>query len=203
MDAMSMIPVNSNSGWGDGGAAAVGAFLGSWFTNQNNPNSNTNVLEAINNVGTTVLQGQAQSNMVATQGFAGLNTVIQQGDAAVTSAVTQSSFQNLNALTQGFAGLNTAILTSSNDNRFALQAGLNEIASKMAECCCETQKAIVATAAATQQMFQNNVISTLQTEVCDGKAKAAQLENQVFLQGSQAAQTQQIINTVLAHLKDK
>ena len=31
MDAMSMIPVNSNSGWGDGGAAAVGTFLGSSY----------------------------------------------------------------------------------------------------------------------------------------------------------------------------
>ncbi|MGL5154321.1 MAG: hypothetical protein ACRC9H_05235, partial [Aeromonas veronii] len=103
MDAMSMIPVNSSSGWGDGGAAAVGAFLGSWFTNQNNPNKNTEaqVIESINNVGTSVLQGQAQSNMIAAQGFAGVSNVVQQGDASVTAAVTQGTFQNLNALTQG------------------------------------------------------------------------------------------------------
>ena len=198
--------IDCGSGWGSGGNAAIGAFIGSWFgqggfgPNARNDVAGTNVLEAVNNVNTTLLQGQAQSNMAAAQGFAGLNTVVTSGDASVTASINQASYQNLNALTQGFAGLNTAILTSAGDNRFAMQAGLNSLQSQAAECCCELRTAIGAEGAATRQLIQQNLITELQTQLCDSKSKAAALESQVFLQGSQAAQTNQIIQTVIAHL---
>ena len=206
---MNLLPVETGSGFGTGGAAALGAFVGSWFGNGGFGNgwgnrdgaaavvaSDTAVLGAINDLGLTVVQGQNQSNLVAAQGFAGLNTVVQTGDAAVTAAITQSSFQNLNALTQGFAGLNTSIVSSSNDARFAIA----DLARQNAECCCEIKGAISAEGAATRGLIQQQYINQLQTELCDAKSKIGSLESNAFLAASQSAQTQQIIQTVLAHL---
>ena len=208
MESMNLMPVDTGSGFGTGGAAALGAFVGSWFGNGgfnggfgNNGAaavvaSDTAVLSAINDLGLTVVQGQNQSNLVAAQGFAGLNTVVQTGDAAVTAAITQSSFQNLNALTQGFAGLNTAIVSSSNDTRFAI----SDLARQNAECCCEIKGAITAEGSATRQLMQQQYINQLQTELCDAKSKIGSLESNAYLAASQSAQTNQIIQTVLAHL---
>lgn len=206
---MNLLPVETGSGFGTGGAAALGAFVGSWFGNGGFGGgwgnrdgaaavvaSDTAVLGAVNDLGLTVVQGQNQSNLVAAQGFAGLNTVVQTGDAAVTAAITQSSFQNLNALTQGFAGLNTSIVSSSNDTRFAIA----DLARQNAECCCEIKGAISAEGAATRGLIQQQYINQLQTELCDAKSKIGSLESNAFLAASQSAQTQQIIQTVLAHL---
>lgn len=212
MESMNLMPVDTGSGFGTGGAAALGAFVGSWFGNGGFGNgwgardgaaavvaSDAAVLEAINGLGLTVVQGQNQSNLVAAQGFAGLNTVVQTGDAAVTAAITQSSFQNLNALTQGFAGLNTAIVSSSNDTRFAI----SDLARQNAECCCEIKGAITAEGSATRQLMQQQYINQLQTELCDAKSKIGSLESNMYLSASQQAQTNQIIQTVLAHLPQK
>ena len=205
MDSMNLLPV-STGGMGAGGAAALGAFVGSWFADggfNNNKNNDVTVLESINDLSTAVLQGQAQSNMIAAQGFSGLNTVVQSGDATVTSAINQSSFQNLNALTQGFAGLNTAIVSSSNDNRFATQSGFNSLQMQLAECCCETQKTIMGDGAATRALIDKYAYEGLQTQLCDAKSKVSSLETQNFVQASQAAQTNQMVQTILQHIKVK
>lgn len=213
MESMNLMPVDTGSGFGTGGAAALGAFVGSWFGNGGFGGgwggrdgaaatvvaSDAAVLGAINDLGLTVVQGQSQSNLVAAQGFAGLNNVVQTGDAAVTAAITQSSFQNLNALTQGFAGLNTAIVSSSNDTRFAIA----DLARQSAECCCEVKGTIMAEGAATRGLIQQQYINQLQTELCDAKSKIGSLESNAYLAASQAAQTNQIIQTVLAHLPQK
>lgn len=209
MESMNLMPVDTGSGFGTGGAAALGAFVGSWFGNGGFGGgfgrdgaaaavvaSDTAVLEAINSLGLNVVQGQGQSNVVAAQGFSGLSNVVQSGNATVTSAVTQSSFQNLNALTQGFAGLNTAIVSSSNDTRFAI----SDLARQNAECCCEIKGAIAAEGSATRGLMQQQYINQLQTELCDAKSKIGSLESNAYLAASQSAQTSQIIQTVLAHL---
>lgn len=211
MESMNLMPVDTGSGFGTGGAAALGAFVGSWFGNGGfgggfgrdgaaaTVAGDVTLLQSINDLGLTVVQGQNQSNLVAAQGFAGLNTVVQTGDASVTAAITQSSFQNLNALTQGFAGLNTAIVSSSNDTRFAI----SDLARQNAECCCEIKGAIAAEGSATRGLIQQQYISQLQTELCDAKSKIGSLESNAYLAASQSAQTQQIISTVLAHLHVK
>ena len=212
MDSMNLLPVSTgDSGWGTGGAAALGAFVGSWFSNGGNGFGNRDaaaatvvasdaaVLAAINNLGVNVIQGQGQASVVAAQGFSGLSNVVQSGDASVTAAINQASFQNLNTSVQGFAGLNTAIVTTGNDTRFAIA----DLARQSAECCCEIKGAIGAEGAATRQLIQQNFISDLQTQLCDSKTKVSQLETQNYLNASQNAQTQQIINTVLAHIHPK
>lgn len=217
MTDMNVLPVSS--GFGEGGSAAlgggIGALVGSWFGNGWGPGgrgagvvaaeavSTAPILEAVNNVGLQVVQGQNGTNMALASGLSSVYTGLNAGITDLGFQTLQSQATQTNALTQGFAGLNTAIVSSSNDNRFAMQAGLNSLQTQMAQCCCETQKAIGAEGAATRQLIQQNLITELQTQLCDSKARNAQLENQVFLQTSQAAQTQQIIQTVLAHLPQK
>ena len=198
MDNMTLLPTGSMGS--DALAAGAGAFIGSWFGNglgwggRNGVTTDAdtvmldqvgNLQTSVNALGLNLVQGQGQSNLVACQGFNGINQTINS-----TAAASQ------NTMVQGFAGLNTVITQASSDNRFAIA----ELARQAAECCCETQRAIASEGAATRQLIQQNFITQLQTELCDSKSKVSQLENQVFLQGSQAAQTQQIISTVLAHL---
>lgn len=209
MTDMSVLPVNTGSGWGEGGAAALGAFVGSWFGNGWGPGglgrggvvaadvaSNASVLEAINNVGLQMVQGQNGTNMAITRAsadvYTGLNNTLtqqllaeQQGFASVQST-----------LCQGFSGINQSIFQSGTDTRFAI----NDLARQNQECCCEVKTAIAAEGAATRQLIQQNLITQLQTELCDAKSKISTLESNAFLTASQAAQTQQIIQTVLAHV---
>lgn len=219
MSDMNVLPVST--GMGDGTSAgvggALGAIIGSWFGNGWGPGvgrgaagvvaaeavSTAPILEAVNNLGLQVVQGQNGTNMALSSGLSSVYTGLNSGITDLGFQTLQSQATQTNAMTQGFAGLNTAIVSSANDNRFAMQAGLNSLQAQNAECCCEIRTAIATDGAATRQLIQQNLITELQTQLCDAKAKSAQLENQVFLQNSQAAQTQQIIQTVLAHLPQK
>lgn len=207
MENMQLIPTGSMGG--DALAAGAGAFIGSWFGNgfggngfgRNGADAAVvaattgaeaimldqvgNLQTSINGLGLNLVQGQGQASLTACQGFGGVNQTIM-GSAADTK----------NVLVQGFAGLNTVIQNGDSNTRFAIL----EAARSAAECCCETQRTIVAEGAATRQLIQQNLITEMQVQLCDSKARVAQLENQVYLGASQAAQTQQIIQTVLAHL---
>ncbi|MGL4755978.1 MAG: hypothetical protein ACRCXB_26775 [Aeromonadaceae bacterium] len=212
MDSMNLMPVGE-SGWGTGGAAAIGAFVGSWFGNGGfgpygragagvvaaEAVGNEVVLEAINGVGLAVVNGQNNTNMAITRAaadvYTGLNNTLtqqllsnQQGFASVQST-----------LCQGFSGLNQSVYQSGVDTRFSI----NALGQQMAECCCETQKAIAAEGSATRALINERYIGELQTQLCDAKAKIGSLESNIYLSASQQAQTQQIIQTVLAHLPAK
>lgn len=212
MTDMSVLPVNTGSGWGEGGAAALGAFVGSWFGNGWGPGGvgrggvvaadvagNAAVLEAINNVGLQTVQGQNGTNMAITRAaadvYTGLNNTLTQQLLA-----GQQGFSSVQStLCQGFSGVNQSVYQAGVDTRFAI----NDLARQNAECCCEVKTAIAAEGAATRQLIQQNLITELQTQLCDAKSKIGSLESNAFLAASQAAQTQQIINTVIAHLPSK
>ena len=83
--------------------------------------------------------------------------------------------------------------------RFAI----NDLARQNAECCCSIKGAILSEGAATRQLIQNNLITELQTQLCDSKSRIATLESNAFTTASNAAQTQQIINTILPHILTK
>ena len=63
-----------------------------------------------------------------------------------------------------------------------------------------TVTAVQAEGAATRQLIQNNLITELQTKLCDAKAKNAALESQAFTCASNDSQTRDIINTILPHI---
>lgn len=230
-------------GWGDAGAAALGAFVGSWFGNgvdwgnrgfgvgagdaalasgfgTNLVMDNLNQIQnGVNNLGLNLTQNQCQLQQsvgnasaglqnALCQGFSGvvandtqntnrLNNTVTQGFAGINNAInTQSAITN-QGLAQGFAGLNTAVQQNGYETRFAV----NNLAQQQSDCCCQVKNTIQAEGAATRQLIQNNLITELQTQLCDAKNKITTLENQQYTAASNAAQTQQIVNTVLLHLK--
>lgn len=128
-------------------------------------------------LGLTLVQGQGQNALTACQGFNGVNQAIYQASSA-----------QMNASNQAAAGLNTAIVTQGYESRLSSA----EIARAISDCCCSTQKAVAAEGAATRQLIQNNLITQLQTELCDSKANAAYLRSSLDFQTSQAAQTRQL-----------
>lgn len=209
MSDVNLLPVGTgDSGWGTGGAAALGAFVGSWFGNGWGGNGYGRgdvvvpaaaAVGAVDNVGLTLLQGQNQTNLAIASASADVYTSLNNTMTQQLLASQSQSASLQSTLCQGFSGVNQSVYQAGVDTRFAI----NDLARQNAECCCEIKTTIAAEGAATRQLIQNNLITELQTQLCDSKAKNAQLENQIFLQTSQAAQTQQIISTVLAHLPQK
>ena len=64
------------------------------------------------------------------------------------------------------------------------------------------EAAVVAQGAA-DTVILDNLITELQTQLCDSKSRIATLESNAFTAASNAAQTQQIINTILPHILTK
>lgn len=181
-DNMTLLPTNAfgNASWGDAGAAAIGAFVGSWFGNGFGGWGNRGAV----GVGDAALAAGVGTNLVMDNlnqiqnGVNNLGLNLTQGQCQIQQSIGQSSAGIQNALCQGFSGV-----------------------VENAECCCATQKTIQAEGAATRQLIQNNLITELQTQLCDAKNKISTLENQQFTAANNAAQTQQIVNTVLLHLR--
>lgn len=246
MSDMTLLPSNAFgncNGWGDAGAAALGAFFGSWFGNgfmgnrgfgmagdgvaagasafgTNLVMDNLNqVQNGINNLGLNLTQGQCNvqrqigdaaygiQNSLC-QGFSGVNATVNntsaqlmnannQGFAGVNSTINQTNAMTNNYLAQGFAGINTAIQNNGYETRLAVQ----DLSRQNAECCCNTQKVIQAEGAATRQLIQNNLITDLQTKLCDAKSKISSLESQQYTAQSNSQQTAQILAGVLAELR--
>ena len=64
------------------------------------------------------------------------------------------------------------------------------------------EAAVVAQGAA-DTVILDNLITELQTQLCDSKSRIATLESNAFTTASNTAQTQQIINTILPHILTK
>jgi hypothetical protein len=219
MDSMNLMPVG-DSGWGNGGAAALGAFVGSWFGNGFGGGgyggrgigagaavgADVAATALISDLAT--LQGSVNQNALAlANGVASVNQNLSGGLSNVYSSLNGALVQGMMAdqtqtaaiqstLCQGFSGLNSSVYQAGVDTRFAI----NALSQQSAECCCQIKGAIAAEGSATRALINDRYINDLQTQLCDAKAKIGSLESNAFLAASQTAQTNQIIQTVLAHL---
>lgn len=213
MDSMNLLPVNTDSGVGGPALGAfAGALFGSWFGDGFGGrgygagaapvaaavdtgivlDNLSNLSQSINGVGMAVVNGV---NGVNTSVLTSANAT-QMGLCEVGFQSANNTAQITNALSQGFSGLNSVVQANGYEARLATQT----LGSQMAECCCETQKTIMVEGQATRALIDRYAYENLQTQLCDAKAKISTLETQNYLQASQAAQTQQIISTVIAHL---
>ena len=122
---------NGNNGWNDWswiiGLAVVGGIFGNGGFGFGNGNrggacatqadlsagfNNSAVLSSLNDI----KLGQAQAINYNNQGFAGLNATINAGFSGVDNAICTLGYQN--------------------------QAGFNALSTQLAQCCCDTQRAI-------------------------------------------------------------
>lgn len=165
---------------------------------------------SINGVGLQVLQGQNAANLAACQGFGGLaaetaaqtasvNNTLTQGFAGLNSTIVSGDQALQNSLCQGFNGVNTAILSSSKDNALLSCQSTNQITSAINDCCCTTQRTIMAEGSATRQLIDRYAYENLQTQLCDAKSKIASMEAQNFTAQAVAGLGSQLRNEMNAN----
>ena len=246
MADMTYLPTGmGNCGWGEAGAAALGAFVGSWFGNGWGGGFNragvgvgegvaagasafgtslvmdnlNQIQNGVNSLGLNLTQGQCaiqrqvgdsaygiQNSLC--QGFSGTVAAVNdtsarlmnannQGFAGVNATINSTNAMTNNYLAQGFAGLNTAI----RDNGYEARLAVQDLARQNADCCCSIKNTVMAEGAATRQLIQNNLITDLQTKLCDAKSKISTLESNAFTSASNQAQTAQILGAVLSELR--
>lgn len=202
------------NGWGGGGYGGRGAVGGAVV-------AETAVLDAISNIGNSVNSG----NIAAVQGFGGLNASVESSAAAtqmavlgaangttqavnaVGSVVQQGNFNLQSALCQGFGGLNTSVLVASKDNALLTCESTNAITSAINNCCCNTQKTIMAEACATRELIKDVQYQNTRDQLCQARDEISTLKSQNFTAASVAGLGNQVrnemgqaVNTILTHL---
>lgn len=159
------------------------------------------IATSVGTLGLQTLQGQNTTNMALCQGFSGVVAADNANTASLMNATTQG-FAGLNtsiltgdmgiqqAMCQGFNGLNTSVLISSKDAALQNCQSTNAITSAINDCCCNTQRTIMAEGSATRQLIDRYAYEGLQTKVCDLKSENAALKStaatNAMLQGAVA-----------------
>lgn len=164
---------------------------------------------SVNGLGTTLLTNQNATNMAMCQGFSGvvanatnntntLGQAVTQGFSGLNTAVMQGNSGIQSTMCQGFSGLNTAVLVNGKDNALLTCQSTNAITSAIDNCCCNTQKTIMAEGCATRGLIKDIQTQDLRDQLCDAKSKISQLESQNFTTATVAASTQQLRNEMAA-----
>ena len=161
----------------------------------------TGIQAGINGLGLQTLQGQNAANMAMCQGFSGvvaadnsntnmLGNAITQGFAGLNTAILTGDQGIQQTMCQGFNGLNTAVISQAKDNALLNCQSTGAITSAIDNCCCTTQRTIMAEGSATRQLIDHYAYENLQTKVCDLKAENAALKStaatSAMLQGAVA-----------------
>ena len=209
-------------GWGDGSfwiiVLFIFALMGNWGGNGgmmpymigNNTNNDVQrgfdqqaVMTGIGGINGAVVNGFAGVNQALCAGFAGVNTAMNSGFAAAEASANARQIADMQ---QNFAA------------QTANTAGLNAIASNLANCCCENRAATadlkytVATEACADRAAVNDALQAVVAQnnantqrildqMCSDKIdakneKIAELQAQINMQAlaaSQAMQTQALI----------
>lgn len=196
-----ILPVNGLGGDGAGwGGATLGAFggalIGSWFGDMWGGgwggrggncgcgcgcgcNTNAAVADgfstAILNDGVNAIQNSLN----------GMNMNLSSGLCNIGyQTLDQSSRTNL-AMMQGFASIGHDNCQNTNN----IVSAINNVGFNQQQCCCQTQNAIREEGCATRQLIQNNLITDLQTKLCDEKADNAALKAQLYTTNALNGQT--------------
>lgn len=190
-----------NGGFGGFGGGAGNADLQRGFDQQS-------VMSGVNGINSAVVNGFSGVNQAMCNGFANVNTALNSGFAGVEASANARQIADMQ---QSFA------------NQAANTAGMNAIASSLANCCCENRAAVadlkytVATEACADRASINDALQAVTAQnnantqrildqMCQDKMdakneKIAELQNQLTmanLAASQNAQTAAILTDNLA-----
>lgn len=215
---------NGGFGWGDGSFWIIVLFLFALMGNWGNGgfgggNAGTNgeiqrgfdqqsVMGGVTGINSAVVNGFSGVNQALCNGFAGVNTALNSGFAAAEASANARQMADMQ---QNFAA------------QAASTAGMNNIASNLATCCCENRAAVAdlkytvaneacadraAVTEALQAVTAQNNANTqrILDQMCQDKINAkdekiAELQNQLTLANlaaSQNAQTASILTDNLA-----
>ncbi len=213
--ALAILALIFGDGWGMGGMGGMGMFLPFMFMNGGFGgfggngcgcgNNNANAIEA------SIQRGFDTQSIIGK--LDGINNGLCDGFYAVNTSILNAQSGIQNSLCQGFNGVNTNIMQGNfglqqaiNNASVANMQGQNALQSQLANCCCETQRAIdglnynmaTNTCAITNQM-NNNTRDIIESNnagtraildyLCQDKISTLQSENQALrLAASQANQ---------------
>lgn len=217
-------------GWGNNGNGGFGNGFNNdyaWLSNgqkeiMQNTNDGFNTLQLANqltginsgvqNLSTQLCNCCADVNSNLCNGFAGVNATVNSGFAnAETSANArqmanmQQAFSNQLSTIQGFNGVNSALCDASAENRLG-QANLT--ATILAENCADRQALSdgVRDIITNQTANTQRIIDEIFRDRLDEKdSKIADLQREIQLaelKASQIAQTQNIVDSTYARLRD-
>lgn len=229
--ALAILALIFGDGWGMGGMGGMGMFLPFMFMNGGFGgfggngcgcgNGNSNAIQA------DIQRGFDTQSIIGK--LDGINNGLCDGFYAVNTSILNAQSGIQNSLCQGFNSVNTNIMQGNfglqqaiNSAAVANMQGQNALQSQLANCCCETQRAIdgvnynmaTNTCAITNQMNNNtrdiiesqnagtraildylcqDKISTLQAENQSLKLAASQADQNNFIAATQSAQTAELI----------
>lgn len=217
-------------GWGNNGNGGFGGGFNNdyaWLSNgqkeiMQNTNDGFNTLQLANqltginsgvqNLSTQLCNCCADVNSNLCNGFAGVNATVNAGFAnAETSANArqmanmQQAFNNQLSTIQGFNGVNSALCDASAENRLG-QANLTSTI--LAENCADRaalQEGIRDVITASQNNTQRIIDEIFRDRLDEKDDKIAELNRQLQmadLRASQIAQTQNIVDSTYARLRD-
>jgi hypothetical protein len=122
--AIILLALVGNGGFGFGGGFGGGRGIGENYALATDFATIERKIDGVNN---GLCDGFYAQNTNMLNGFASVQQTLCQGFSGVNATVNQ-----------GFAGVNNAICTLGYQN----QAGFNSLATQLASCCCDTQRAI-------------------------------------------------------------
>lgn len=190
---------------GDGGCCATGVAVATSAA----LDDLSTIQTSVNGLGTTLLTNQNATNMAMCQGFSGvvanatqnansLNNTATQGFAGLNNAVNVGNAQLQSTMCQGFSGINTAIMSNGKDAALLTCESTNQITNAINNCCCTTQKTIMAEACATRELIKDVQTQALRDQLCDAKSKISSLESQNFTTAAVSALGQQVRGEIAA-----
>ena len=213
--ALAILALIFGDGWGMGGMGGMGMFLPFMMMNGGFGgfggngcgcgNGNSNAIQA------DIQRGFDTQSIIGK--LDGINYGLCDGFYAVNTSILNAQSGIQNSLCQGFNGVNTNIMQGNfglqqaiNGASVANMQGQNALQAQLAQCCCETQRAIdgvnynmaTNTCAITNQM-NNNTRDIIDSQnagtraildyLCQDKISTLQSENQALrLAASQANQ---------------
>lgn len=213
--ALAILALIFGDGWGMGGMGGMGMFLPFMMMNGGFGgfggngcgcgNGNSNAIQA------DIQRGFDTQSIIGK--LDGINNGLCDGFYAVNTSILNAQSGIQNSLCQGFNGVNTNIMQGNfglqqaiNGASVANMQGQNALQAQLAQCCCETQRAIdgvnynmaTNTCAITNQM-NNNTRDIIDSQnagtraildyLCQDKISTLQSENQALrLAASQANQ---------------
>ena len=204
-----ILPV-SGCGGSDGfagvGGAFAGALLGSWFGNGFNGNGcggwgggypRTVVIDnnscCNNGFGAGFATSILNDGVNAIQNsINGMNMNLSSGLCNIGYQTLDQSSRNQLAMMQGFSSLGH----DNCQNTSNIVSAINNLGYAQQECCCKTQSTIREEGSLTRGLMQQNLITHLQTQLCDAKDKISSLKGQLYQTNLSNQQTGAILQAI-------
>lgn len=198
-----ILPVNSfggdcNGGWGSAAGAFAGALFGSWFGDGWGGNGR-GCCGGCSNGAAAAIAADGFSTGILNDGINSIQNSINGMNMNLSSGLCNIGYQTLDqssrnqlAMMQGFSSLGH----DNCQNTSNIVSAINNLGYAQQECCCKTQSTIREEGSLTRGLMQQNLITHLQTQLCDAKDKISSLKGKLYQTNLSNQQTGAILQAI-------